>query len=1257
MDARKLLTLIVIILGTQASAKLNVRATFLSTENGLGSNYIRNIVQDPRGYIWMGATNGLIRYDGYKATRITPGDTPNRRLMKDSRIQLIRLHEDRYVLLRLRGQQYSCYDTKTHRFIDYTIDYDDVFKKSLEKIDNRGNSYKTTPDGELWLTDSRTRQVLHLTGLYSEMLHRLNGDPRYKVVTDRDGIVWVSTYGNGLFAYDPKSGETTHFLKSGDDHAPIQTNYLLNLFEDKAGNIWVCQESMGVACISKQQVDTERVFFTTEEQTDHTNSIHLLTKVGGVIYVGNRYNGLKLADGNLHFTQTVDRYHDDVVAVATDRTGILWMGTRNSGIYVGDRNYRHQPDESSSLTDSKVSGILCDSKGRMWISFFNGGVDLAETDGQGGFRFRHFFTGKDAVTNPRQMIIDHHGYIWLSSNEGVITFHPDRLILRPNDYQHIRLNAKDTQIDEVHCLIECRNHHVFVGMVNLGLAELDNSTAGKPRLLRTYTTADGLPDNNIQQLVEDGDGALWIGTDHGLARFGVKEQTFVSLLPADSQLGNMFIENAVCLLDDRRLAFGSRHGITIVNPEIATIDRSPFKLRMTNVDINGISIYEQEDSSLTDQLERQEVLRLDYSQNSLTFYFSDFVYSKDNGAKYSYRLKGYDRDWSVLSDMNSATYKNLSPGRYTFEVRSLSTNGQWSEDTVSQEVIIRPPFWATWWAYLLYALFVGVLVWAFYRHFKRVNDLRNRIQVEERLTEYKIQFFTNISHEFRTPLTIIRGAMDRIQGTREVPGSMKQPISSMQKSVSRLLRMVNQLMAFSKMHEGKLKLAVEQTDIVAFMRDIYSTFREMAENKRINYQFTTFASTYEMYVDREFLDKIAYNLISNAFKYTPQKRDITVSLKMKDDGDGTTGRALLLCVTDTGLGVPKEKQADLFTRFNQSVFAKDSIGIGLHLTAELVHVHHGDISFRENEGGGAVFTVTLPVDKSVYAEDEFMVADQVLLNGQDEHHEPATAYKEMSADPMNDISVLVVEDDIDVSDYICGELQRYFNIQRASDGEEALTKIGEQHPDLIISDVMMPVMNGYELTRRIRSDQQLQDIPIILLTALNDENKQVKGLESGADAYITKPFSMNVLVAQCTQLLGQRRQLRTSYAKEVVKAEAPAIIVDEQEKRLRAQLDTWISSHLTDPQLNIDTFAQKMGYGRTTFYKKVKKLTGKTPNDYIKSMRMERAIELMKDDTMTIAQIAYQVGFEDPYYFSKSFKAYYGMTASQYRKGGKNTTD
>ncbi len=1287
-------------------AQLNVRSTFLSSSNGLKADYIRMVVQDPRGYIWMGATTGLIRYDGYSAELITPDNTENRRLMLDERIQAMEIWQGRFVWLMVRGNKHCCYDTKTDRFVDYTGNetYEEAFryyyildngelwlsdnktsckvirydgnKFSSEKFpidklpkearpelptayaglmrdgrdllrDNRGNLVVVSYEGEIWYICRKTNRMIHLTGIYNSELLRLNGSPRYSIITDKDGVIWISAYGNGLFAHNPKTGRTTHFINNGSNMSPIQTNYIIRLFEDKAGDIWACQENMGVAVLRKQNSDIERIYFTTSERIDHTNSIHLLVRVGGKIFIGNRYNGLKIADGVLGNIKDIHIADDDIVALCPDKSGNIWMGTRKNGVLAGKMHFMHD-DNPGSLSKGKISDIACDRKGRMWVSLFDGGVDMAMPDGKGGYVFRHFFNGEERVSHPRKMLVDHYGNIWLCSDNGIYVFNPDRLMADPKAYRHYDLRRNPKETNEAHCITETSGHQVITGTAGIGIVVFDNTKPDSARLMRHYTSDDGLPNNNVHQVIEDREGCIWMGTDHGLGRFDQKTKRIMSIMPANTLQGNMFIENAACMLEDGRLAFGSRHGIAVINPR-SVVQRKPlFRLRMTNIDINGVNIREYDNGNLAAMMNTGEGIELAHNENSLVFYFSDFEYDEGETSKFTYRLKGYDDEWMPMTTMHFATYRNLPPGDYVMEVKAQNSNGEWNKTVIQMPVSILPPLWRTWWAYLIYIVFITVVGYTAYRSVKRTNALRNRIKVEQQLTEFKMQFFTNISHEFRTPLTIIRGAAERMRTLDNVPADMKQPLSSMQKSSKRLLRMINQLLEFSKMHENKLHLAVEDTEVVGFVREIYSTFKDMAETKHISYQFTTNVKTFNMPVDRSYLDKIAYNLISNAFKYTPSHRDITVRVKEEK------GRMLLI-VEDTGIGITKEKQKELFERFNQSAFSRNSIGIGLHLTHELVRVHHGSIAYAENPKGGSIFTVALPADPALYPEEEHMKTDNAVAKEEEDsmYGRRETEYLEAPAIPFNDQSVLIVEDDSDVREYLVRELQHYFNIESANDGHEALEKIKGQKPDLVVTDALMPIMDGYELLAKIRQNSEWDDIPVIMLTALSSEADEIKGIKAGAEAYIRKPFSPNVLITRISKILEQRAKLKISYAQEVKddKAAMPNIITDERDHKLREQMDAWLQVHLSDTQLSVDSFAESFGYGRSKFFKRVKELTGMTPNEYIRNARMAKAVELLADEHMTIAEVAFMVGFEDQYYFSKAFKQYYGMPPSQYRKG------
>ena len=1113
--------------------------------------------------------------------------------------------------------------------------------------DNRGNLIVYSVLGELWYINKETQQLTHLTGIFSAELYRLNGTPRYSVVTDKDGVIWISTNGNGLFAHDPQTGETTHFLKTGYNQVPIQTNFLLNIYEDRAGNIWVCQENMGVSIISKQRLGIDIRYITGADKIDHSNSIHLLKNLGGQIWIGNRYNTLLLADGLMQNPKTISSYNDDIVAVCQDQQGMVWLGTRQSGVYAGKLNFRHQSDDTSSLSEGKVSGIVCDQKGRIWISFFETCVDLAVPDGKGGYSFRHFFTGKNSVMRPREMLVDHYGNVWLCSNEGLYIFNPDELMKDEKAYKHLNTDAKDPKTDEIHCIYEYRDtKEILAGTTGRGLAVFDNSNPKQPTFKRCYTTADGLPNNNVQQIIEDDGGALWFGTDMGLACYNHQENRVTSMTPANTMQGNMFTEHAACRLDDGRLAFGTRHGVMIINPATVTPWKPLFNPYITDIDINGTSIHDFDNGQLIRLLEENEPIRLHYNENTLVFHFSDFEFTEGITTKFTFRLKGYDEEWSPLTIYNLTIYRNLPPGTYVMEARAQNSNGIWSETTATQTIIISPPVWATWWAYLIYIILATALGIAIFRQMKRVTALRNRIKVEKQLTEFKMQFFTNISHEFRTPLTIIRGSMERIRTIDKMPGEMKQPIFSMQKSSERLLRMINQLLEFSKMHENKLQLAVEETEVVSFLRDIFNTFKDMAETKHISYLFTSNVKSIVMLIDRSYLDKIAYNLISNAFKYTPSHHDITIRVKQEDD-------QLRFMVEDTGIGIPKEKQKELFERFNQSVFSRDSIGIGLHLTNELVRVHHGTISYEENPKGGSIFTVSFPMDRSIYSEKEMMRTDNAIAIEEEENKiTVGEEYREMPSLPINKRNILIVEDDSDVRDYLQHELQRYFVIDSANDGKEALERIEYEKPELIVTDAIMPIMDGFELIRRIRSNSEWNDIPIIMLTALSSEADNLKGIKAGAEAYIKKPFSPNMLIVRISKLLEQRDKLKVSYAKDVVgNVSTPEVLIKDADRRLREQMETWMKAHINDTQVTADSFAQALGYGRTNFFKKVKQLMGMSPNDYIKKIRMEEAASLLINTNMTAAEVAFKCGFEDQYYFSKSFKKYYGVPPSQYRKG------
>lgn len=1109
--------------------------------------------------------------------------------------------------------------------------------------DNQGNDIVYNNRGELTYINHLSQQS-HSFTLFGNNTIDFE-DLRLHAVTHKHQL-WITTYGYGLYIYDLLSHRIERVTPGRSEADLINTNNLRDIYEDARGRLWISQEDLGISCVETLDYPSILIPLNTMETSLTTNveqntARMLYLNHTGNLYLANMRSHLFMLQPDLSI-KPLSTINDDILTMASDKQGVTWLGTRKQGLFIGGKQYKHDSKNSHSLSCNRVSKLLLDKKGRMWIATFGGGLDLAEPH-RDGWHFQHFFNTGGARSETRSLMRDHHGRIWLGTGEGLIVFHPDRLLKNPNDYTQLNVN-KNKEMDEVHDIIEDSRHRVWVCISGSGVALYDNM--GKlPRLIQHFTTTDGLGENMTQSVIEDTKGKIWVGTNNGISIYDDKSKKFHNHIYSNNPRANICVEGAVCLLRDGKLAFGTKAGLMIVPTMVNANKQLLHKLAITDIYINGIPLSQRTDLAIETSNDVQKLV-LSHTQNSLTLYFSDFTFDNMHTSRYSYMLEGYDKGWSTASTLNFTIYKNLPPGHYTFHLRSTDDNSGGITQETRMEFVVQPPIWATWYAILFYIVLACILAYIIYRQIKRVNELHNRVKIEQQLTEYKLQFFTNISHEYRTPLTIIQGAMDRICTTDNIPASLKQPLSAMQKSVKRMMRLINHLLDFRKVQSNKEKLLLEDTEVINFIRDIFYTFRDIAENKQIHYQFMSFDKTYQMYIDRRMVDSIAYNLISNAIKYTPNGGDIDVHISKPDE------HHVALTVKDTGIGISKEKQQQLFQRFMQSTFAYDSIGIGLYLSNEFAKLHKGTLSFEENPDGGSIFTLTLPTDKNIYAPQDFAEpATQMIVEAEhDKKKAWLVGYKEIAPEPMNNCRILIVEDDNDVREYLITELQHYFQVESAFNGDEAWKMVKQNRPDLIISDVVMPIMSGYKLTQLVKENDETYDIPVILLTALTDDTKEAKGFEMGADDYIQKPFSVKVLISRCTQLLLQRQRLKNTLSKQQKETQAaPTVIFESRDKKFRETLDIWVNSHIDDPDLNVDTLAQSMGYSRSSFYRKVNKLTGMTPGNYIHSIRMEKAQKLVAETDLTMSEIAYKVGIADPFYFSKTFKDHFGIPPKKYR--------
>lgn len=913
-----------------------------------------------------------------------------------------------------------------------------------------------------------------------------------------------------------------------------------------------------------------------------------------------------------------------------------------------------------------------DRKQRMWIGTFGGGLDLAVPK-KDKYIFRHFFNKTYGQKEIRTICEDRNGWIWVGTSEGVFVFDPDRIIKDPNDFYQYNLDNHALKSNEIKSIIQDKKGRIWIAESGIGFCVANIKNDYKDISFTHYTVNDGLVHSVVQAFIEDDEGNIWVSTEYGISCFNPENKIFNNYFFSNDILGNVYTEGCA-KLKDGRLAFGTNHGLIILNTKQIKNKEKILSVTFTDLKLNGISVRPADmDSPLTAALAYTDAISLKYYQSSFVIDFSTFDYPISTNTRFSYKLEGYDDDWSIPSTLNFAAYKNLPAGTYYLHVKACSVSGIWSDNEETLEIKVTPPFWATGWAFFVYILIAGIIMYFVYRTIRNINNLRNKIKVEKQLTEYKLVFFTNISHEFRTPLTLIQGALDRIHRTHNIPKEIRYSIKLMDKSTQRMLRLINQLLEFRKMQNNKLALSLEETDVIAFLYEIYLSFQDTAESKNMDFKFIPSVNSYKMYIDKGNIDKIAYNLLSNAFKYTPSGGKIEFSIYIDKQK-----QLLIMKVTDTGVGIPKEKRNELFKRFMQSSFSSDSIGVGLHLTHELVHVHKGNICYEENPSGGSIFIVTLPTDSSIYQSNDFLIPENAILKEEAQNHPSLSALNEENAHseseeeidkeveniekelktelnasdqegPLNKRKILIIEDDNDVREFLKEELTPYFEVAAEADGKNGLEYAHNNDIDLIISDVMMPGYNGFEITRKLKSDFSTSHIPIILLTALNAAESHLEGVKSGADSYITKPFSTKLLLASIFKLIEQRDKLKEKFSNDL-SAKRPVMCTSDKDKEFVENLTKIVEEQLTNPEFTADDFASMMSLGRTIFYRKVRGVTGYTPKEYLRIMRMKKAAELLSTKKYTVSEVTYMVGINDPFYFSRCFKAQFGISPSSYQK-------
>lgn len=1256
------------------SLPIDVRVKFVTLQDGLPSNAVSDIYQDQKGFMWFSTNNGLARYDGNQM-KVYLQDSAYAS-SSDRRVKRITEDKDfKYMWIYTASETFYCLDMTTGHLVDYLseakgwraqerplhftqsklqenglfymwgpkdggliVDYrDGNFKvkhlsaKEMEAILPKLQDVKMAdkqlvqkwkvPNGRVLTDNKGGKWIYNNTGI----LRKVVGDSlitlrllpnetnyidyeRFNIVEDNHGLVWISTYGKGLFVFNHDLNQGQHFVANEKGESPIASNYLLCITADRRDGVWVSAEYGGVSHLQVMDKGVVRIFPNGRENLDLSNVVRMVKKQrDGSVMVGTRDGCLYHYSADMAQMLVKSHFDSNIYSVVEMPQGRMWIGTRGKGIYgIPGLDFKNK----------KVFCLKPDDRGRMWIGTFGEGLSVAIPRGE-GYEVRTFFADSVGLNEVRCLAIDRKGMLWGGTSGGLFCVDPTRFAA---DGKGLRVYKRGS---EIHDMLVDRQGRLWLTVPGEGLVCMQDGN------FRILDASQGLINNMVQSVVETEDGNLWVSTQQGVSCWKAKDNSFDNYLFSRVMMGNVYNENSAVCLDDGRVLLGGNYGLTIINPS-----------RISHVKGQTSVVFISHPYS--------DEMTLSYEERSPKINFSTLDYSDVNNVKYTYWLEGYDSSWSVPSPTPWVNYQNLPFGSYRLHVKASYSDGIWGKESVL-DISVEPPFYLSVWAWVFYALFLTVVIVMVVKSIREKNILKGKIKFEQEFTRYKLVFFTNIAHEFRTQLTLIQGSLEkekRIMKTNHWQLELEKTVRTMDKSVQRMLRLIDQLLEFRKMQAGKLKLSLQETDVVMFVQGICKMFDDAAESKQIDFKFESQLPAYLMYLDQQKMDKVVFNLLSNAFKYTHAKGTISVSLSFTD--------VMTIRVADTGVGIPQEKREQLFSRFMQSSYTGESFGIGLHLTHELVRTHHGEITYQENEGGGSVFVVTIPLQKDCYEASDFLVKDSPILKAdltkeRDGQEEKTTdAVPSAPSAPLNRRTILLIEDDNDVREFLLSELESCFDLKVASDGKAGIAMAKELDVDLIVSDVMMPGMNGFELTKRLKNSFETSHIPIILLTALSTDENVLEGTESGADAYITKPFSPQLLMARILQLLNQREILRQKFGK-VPQEIRSAMLRNEQDSLFVKRLDSIVYSRLGEQDLSVDKVAGLLHLGRTIFYKKVRGTTGYTPNEYIRVIRLRKAAELLKEGEKNVSEVAYAVGFDNPYYFSKCFKEQFGMPPSQYR--------
>ena len=1185
-------------------------------------NLITALTVSPDSMVYMGTNVGLITFD------LQTGKTLSYATQSAS---VLSLHLDNSLLWVGTGEGVKFFDTRRQSFtqpyrdqqlVEFfgSVDVLSFYRDTLERFMLIG-----TRNRGLYYFDPRVAALRELKDASASI-------PHVRVIRMYKNHYLVGTDGNGMVILDKSFQKIAHYDHDEDNPGSLSNDGVYDIHVDPQDRLWISTYGGGINIYDPNR----KAFHTLQHEPNKRNSLRnnvirsFLEYDDHMVFGTAKGISVLQPGGKWRHLPPLNAREDPkiVLSMCRDSRGRIWVGTFSGGVEVRDRSgrllktLRSQGGDGPELTTDYIYQVYKDGKGNMWMGGIRGGLMRYD-------RVTGTIESFPEIQNVHDIVETREGLIMAGTLSGVYFLEQERDTITVRTGPPLRIYA-------IH---ESGPGEYWLATEGTGLVYFNRSTG----VTRTYTREDGLPSNIVYGILEDDYSDLWLSTTAGLSHFDPVGGHIHNYSITDGIVGKDFNYGAFYKGRNGTLYFGSSEGVTYFDPvEIRENTRIP-ELIFTDISIFGKDVDNPDNPLHGRNINRVESLELKHNQSSFTIDFAAINYTGTEKNQYRWKLSGGEMregEWTAPSYDRRAVFSYLPPGNYTFQVMASNNDGYWNEAGRSLQIAISPPFWNTLVAKLMYVFMAILLFIALQRYiFAFINEKQAR---------EKISFFINVAHDIRTPLTLIRAPMSKLMDSEKLTESEREELNMAVHNSERLNRLVNQLLDFQKASLNKHALKVSKHDLVALLHGVLNNFQPLMDERMINARLDCDLALPEVYFDRSKIEKILYNLVSNAIKYSQKGGEILISVRKGKK------KNIEIRVRDNGRGIPAKQQKEIFKRYFRAQNAINSrepgSGVGLMLSKRLAEIHKGGLTFSSTEGKGSVFCLSFPADKSAYTEKEQLTGE--VLDSMKEP--PSTPNPEMTLSFSRRYTVLVVEDNPDLRRYLRRELSEHYNVLSAKNGKPAFEMVLKMNIDLIISDVMMPEMDGRTLCYKVRNNLASSHIPVILLTALNSVQHKIEGLEYGADDYIEKPFDIQLLKVRVANLLTSMERLRKRFLDQPDEHPGEEI-ANKPDQELMVKLHDLVKSRITQDDFTVKEMCRLAGMSRPVLYRKLKAYTGHSPQEYLIILRLNHASGLFRGGKQSIKEVAYESGFSDPKYFSKCFKKHYGVSPTTYISGDKDS--